>query len=267
MNRVFRLGAVLLACVLGGAALDVSTLKPQGYVSDFAGVVDGATREALEQYCKQVEAATGAQVALVTVRTLEGEPIEDFANNLYRHWGIGKKETDEGILLLLAVDDRKSRLEVGYGLEPYIPDGFAGSVLREMRPALRAGHYGEAMLAAAQTIGSRIAEAKGAQIGPIPGAERRQPVSAPVPWGTLIGLLVLFLWLAAVGGRSRYRRRGVVRSSDLLTGILAGHLLGRGGGGGYRGRSSGGFGGFDSFGGFGGFGGGSSGGGGASSSW
>jgi uncharacterized protein len=266
MDRLMRLAIALLACAVTAAALDLSALKPQGYVSDFAGVVDAGAREALERYLKQVESATGAQIALVTLRTLDGEPIEDAANRLFRQWGIGKKETNEGILLLLVIEERKSRLEVGYGLEPYIPDGFAGSVLREMRPALRAGRYGEALLAAAQAIGSRIAQAKGVELGAAPGAERRQPVSEPVPWGPLIGLLVLFLWLAAVGGRSHYRRRGGVSGGDLLTGILVGNLLGRGAGG-YRGRTSGGFGGFDSSGGFGGFGGGDSGGGGASSSW
>lgn len=266
MKRLVRVTAALLAGAVFAAALDLAALKPQGYVSDFAGVVDAAAREALERYLKQLESATGAQIALVTLQTLDGEPIEDVANALFRQWGVGKKETNEGILLLLAIEDRKSRLEVGYGLEPYIPDGFAGSVLREMRPALRAGRYGEALLAAAQTIGTRIAQAKGVAIEPPAGVERRQPVSEPVPWGPLIGLLVLFLWLAAVGGRSHLRRRGLVGGGDLLTGILVGNLLGRGSIG-YRGRSSGGFGGFDSAGGFGGFGGGDSGGGGASSSW
>ncbi len=266
MQRLGRLATALVACAITAAALDTAALKPQGYVSDFAGVVDAEARGALERYLKQVESATGAQIALVTLRTLEGEPIEDVANALFRQWGIGKKETNEGVLLLLVIEDRKSRLEVGYGLEPYIPDGFTGSILREMRPALRAGRYGEALLAAAETVGSRIAQAKGVEIQPAPRAERRRSVSEPVPWGPLIGLLVLFLWLAAVGGRRRYRSPGLARGGDLLTGILVGNLLSRGSIG-YRGRSSGGFGSFDSSGGFGGFGGGDSGGGGASSSW
>lgn len=266
MKRLVRVATAFLAGAVLAAALDLASLKPQGYLSDFAGVVDAGSREALERYLKQVESVTGAQIALVTLKTLDGEPIEDVANALFRQWGVGQKETNEGILMLLAIEDRKSRLEVGYGLEPYIPDGFAGSVLREMRPALRAGRYGEALLAAAQTIGTRIAQAKGVEIAPAPGAERRQPVSEPIPWVPLIGLLVLFVWLAAVGGRSHLRRRGAVGGGDLLTGILVGNLLGRGSIG-YRGRSSGGFGGFDSAGGFGGFGGGDSGGGGASSSW
>ena len=103
-------------------AVDWKALKPQGYVSDFAGVIDAQSKAALEQYCATVERATGAQMALVTIRTLEREPIEDVANTLYRAWGIGQKGKNEGILLLLVIQDRRSRLEVGYGLEPILPD-------------------------------------------------------------------------------------------------------------------------------------------------
>ena len=266
MSRLWRLPVAYLACVSSSPALDLSSLKPQGYVSDFAGVVDTASREALERYAKQLEATTGVQLAFVTLRSLEGEPIEDVANELFRRWGVGRKETNEGLLLLLAIEDRKSRLEVGYGLEPHLPDGFAGSLLRQMRPALRAGDYGAAMFEAAEAIGSRVAAAKGVSIQPATGAPRRQAPEEAPPWAVLIGLVALMVWLTVVGGRSHYRRRGVVRGTDLVSAILLTHLSGRGMGG-YRGRSSGGFGGFDSFDRFGGFGGGDSGGGGASSSW
>ena len=73
---------------------------------------------------------------------------------------MGQKGKNEGILLLLSIEDRRSRLEVGYGLEPILPDGLSGSILRQMRPALRQGDYGDAMLAAAETIGDTIAQAK-----------------------------------------------------------------------------------------------------------
>src|SRR5260221_9811115 len=99
-------------------------------------------------------------MALVTTRKLEGEPIEVVANSIFRAWGVGHKGKNDGIMLLLAVGDRRSRLEVGYELEPILPDGFAGSILREMRPALSQRQYGEAMMAAAQAIGSALAQAK-----------------------------------------------------------------------------------------------------------
>jgi uncharacterized protein len=241
--------------------VDFSALKPQGHVSDFAGVVDRNLRADLERYCASVEASTGAEMALVTLPTLAGEPVEDVANLLYRKWGIGKKETDEGILLLLVIQDRRSRLEVGYGLEPYIPDGYAGSLLRQMRPALSAGRYGEAMAVAAQTIGARIAEAKGVAIEQAPASGHRTPSKQPAPWGSLLGGLVMLFWLFGMG-RGRRGRSG--RGGGLLAGMLLGNLLGRGM---YGGRSGGGFGGFDSFDSFGGFGGGDSGGGGASGGW
>src|ERR1700732_1993009 len=107
---------------------------------------------------------TGAQLAVVLVPTLDGEPIEDVAVRLFKEWGIGKKGKDEGILILLAIKDRKQRAEIGYGLEGDIPDGFAGSVVRGIRPILAQGNYAGALLAAAQQFGSRIAQAKGVQI-------------------------------------------------------------------------------------------------------
>jgi uncharacterized protein len=249
--------AVVFACLLGGAqAFDYAALKPQGYVSDFSKVLDAASRSQLEQYCARVEQLTGAQMALVTIPTLEGEPIEDVANSLFRKWGIGKKGQDNGILLLLVTNDRRMRLEVGYGLEPIIPDGFAGDVLREMRPALRSSQYGEAMLAAAQVIGSRIASAKGVNIDqPLQRRISHRESTNPAPF--VFGVLFL-LFLLSIAARGR-------GAGGCLNALLLGNLLG---GGGFGGSSGGGFGGGDSGGGgFGGFGGGDSGGGGASGSW
>src|SRR5437868_11786311 len=119
MNHSVRRFIVLLLVATAAFAIDLSTLKPQGYVSDFANVVRPESRAELERYCTQVEHATGAEVAMVTIETLDGEPIEDIANNLYRQWGIGKKGKDEGLLLLLVIKDHRSRLEIGRGLEPY----------------------------------------------------------------------------------------------------------------------------------------------------
>lgn len=254
---------VCLAAAAWGA--DFASLKPEGFVNDFAGVVDPASRTEIERYCTAVQAKTGVQIAIVTIDTLSGEPIEDVANALFSKWGVGKKGTDEGLLLLLATRDRRMRLEVGYGLEPVIPDGYAGSLLRAMSPALKEGRYGEALSEAVQTIGSRIATAKGVQIDTeLPRPVRRsRPSSFPGPL-ILFGAFLLFWLLAGMGGG---RGPGGGRRSsgmNLLTGMLLGNLLGRGLGGG---RGGGGFGGFDSGGGFGGFGGGGSGGGGASGSW
>jgi uncharacterized protein len=256
---------LLAACPL--TALDYRTLQPLGgYVSDFALVIDGDSKTKLEQYAAALERSTGVQVAFVTIKTLEGEPIEDFANGLYRHWGIGKKGKDEGLLLLLAIGERQHRLEVGRGLEPIITDGTSGEVLRAMRPALRGGAYGVAMVEAAHTLGQRISQSKGVAIEPI--ARRpmpRQPQGGGgdggIPFPLLIfGLIALLFLFGGGGGRGGRRRR-------FGGPVFFPFPIGMGRGGGYYGSSSGGFGGYDSGGGFGGFGGGDSGGGGASSSW
>jgi uncharacterized protein len=191
--------------------------------------------------------------------------VEDVANTIYRGWGVGRKGKDEGVMLLLAVAERRSRLEVGYGLEPLIPDGYAGSVLREMRPALREQQYGEALLAAAHTLGEKIASAKGVSLETAPPRRRiRREPADEIPWPMLLGAIVMLLFL--LGGGSRGGRRGRYRGragGGFLPGLLVGSMMGRSWGG----TSHGGFGGYDSGGGFGGFGGGDSGGGGASSNW
>jgi len=237
-------------------ALDITKLKPQGYVSDFSHVLSAPAREQLEAYCARVEQAASVQMAIVTLDTLDGQPIEDVSNALYRQWGVGKKGKDEGILLLIAIKDHKDRIEVGYGLEPILPDGFVGSVLREARPLLRQGAYGPALFAAAEGMGSRIAGAKGVALNFSLRPQRRAAQPQPrIPWLPIVIGLAILLFLMRRGG-----------GGGFWTGLILGNLLGgRGGWGG------GGFGGYDSRGGggggFGGFGGGDSGGGGASSDW
>jgi uncharacterized protein len=266
MKSPLRLAAVLLCVALPAFAVDWKALKPQGYVSDFAGVIDAQNRAAIDAYAASVEKATGAQLAFVTVRSLEGEPIEDVANDLFHDWGIGKKGEDNGALVLLAIADRKSRLEVGGGLGGAVPDGMAGLLLDDMRPALRQEQFGQAFLAAAVRLGTTIARSMGKTI-PAPEVEYRVPRTPQdnVPWG-FIFIGIFFLLMLLRGGSNR--RGGPGGGSGFWTGLLLGSILNsrRGGYGG----GGGGFGGFDSGGsggGFGGFGGGDSGGGGASSGW
>jgi uncharacterized protein len=261
-----RLVAGAAICVGIASAADFAALRPEGHVSDFARVLDPASKTRLEQYCRSVERQTGAEIALVTIPTLDGEPIEDVANVLFRKWGVGKKSDtpqgarDQGILLLLAIQDRRSRLEVGYGLEAIIPDGMAGSLLREMRPALSERRYGDALSMAADSIGSRIAQASGVTLDQTPPqrSERAPAVEPAVPIASILGILLFMGVLAGL------RRRGYHGGSGFLLGVILGNLLSRST---YTGRGGGGFGGYDSGDTFGGFGGGDSGGGGASSSW
>jgi uncharacterized protein len=133
LRNLFR--ATVLLCLWAATvwAVDYTAQKPAGYVSDFAGVVDEASHQRLEAYCASLEQTTGVQLAIVTVPSLDGEPVDQVANDLFRKWGIGQKGKDNGALLLLAIADRRSRLELGYGLEPAITDGLAGDVLRSMQ--------------------------------------------------------------------------------------------------------------------------------------
>jgi uncharacterized protein len=260
MSRATRALLPALALVSSLFGLDLDKLKPQGYVSDFAHVLDPSSRAQLEAYAGRVEQATGVQMAIVTLDSLDSQPIEDVSNSLYRKWGVGKRGKDEGILLLLAVQDHRDRVEVGYGLEPILPDGFDGSVLRQARPLLQQGAYGQALFAAAEEMGSRIAQAKGVALNfSLRPRMRRVQQRPSIPWPVVVIGIVLLLLLMRRGGGG----------GGFLAGMILGNLLGRGGGGGWGG---GGFGGYDSGsggggGGFGGFGGGDSGGGGASGSW
>jgi uncharacterized protein len=251
--------AALFGLLATATAADFGALKPQDYLSDFAGVVDAGAARQINAYCARVEQTTGAQIALVVLPGLQGEPIEDVANLLYRKWGVGQKKTNEGVLVLLSIGDRRTRMEVGYGLEPILPDGSAGALLRDMRPALREANYGAAMAAAAVSLGEKIAASKGVSLGDAPVRPRRRPArSLPISPLMIVGGVVLLLLL--LGGR---RGGGGGGGGGFLAGMFLGNLMSGGG----RGNSGGGFGGYDSGDGFGGFGGGDSGGGGASSDW
>jgi len=250
-----RLAGVLV-CLATAAGADWRALKPEGYVSDFARVVDEGSKRQLETYLAAVERQTGAQIALVTVRTLDGDPIEDAANTLFRAWGVGQKGVNNGVLLLLAVQERHSRLEIGYEIEPLVPDSLAGPILDEMRPALRQQQYGEAFLAAAQKVGSTIAQAKGVTIDTTLRRRIVRRQSESIPWPVVgFGAVMLLLFASRMGGS---RRRGYGGFPIFLPPF---------GGGSGRSSGGGGFGGYDSGDSFGGFGGGDSGGGGASSDW
>jgi len=263
--------ALLLFLSTVAHAEKTDPLKPQGYVSDFAGVLSQAGKAQITALCGEVEQKTHAQIAVVTVKTLDGQPIEDFANTLFEKWGIGPKKSGHGVLILIVVDDRKSRIEVGYGLEPILPDGKVGSFLREAAPPLRENDYDGALLFVARRVADVIAADRGVTLaGSAPLPARRAPQQDT---GWSIGQILLLLFIIFVvysvmkgsggSGGSRYTRGG---GSGWWVGPVIGSTMGGGrggwGGGGFGGGGFGGGGG-----GFGGFGGGSSGGGGASGSW
>jgi len=121
--------------------------KPSGPINDFARLLDAPTIEQLKTLSADVEAETSAEIAVVTVTSLDGMSVEDYANRLFHEWGIGPKATDNGVLILVAPSERKIRIEVGYGLEGVLPDGLAGQIIREeFTPKFKEGDYTQGIL-------------------------------------------------------------------------------------------------------------------------
>lgn len=266
LARAALLFTLSTALAVPGCALDIKSLKPQGYLSDFSHVVDTASRAQVEAYSAAVEKATGAQMSFITLPSLDGDPIEDVSIDLFRQFGVGQKGKDNGVQLLLVTGDHRSRLEVGNGLEATLPDGLDGQILVDMRPQLQAGNYGAAILLAARRIGETVAQAQGVHIDAarpaVPAPEPAPATETQIPWHLIfVGIVILF-FLFRRGTRGGPRGGGGV--GGFLPGLLLGSMMGGGGG---RGGGFGGFSGGGSSGGFGGFGGGDAGGGGASSGW
>jgi uncharacterized protein len=239
--------------------------KPTGYVSDFAHVLSPGAVASIDQLASQLDhSQTNAQLAVVTVRNLDGEDASDWANALENKWHMGKKGSDRGVLVLLAVDDHKRRIDVGYGLEGILPDGKLGDIGREMVPLLRARDFDGAVTGAVSEIAHVIAADANVSLDdqgptqPVPHAARRAHRGFP-----LGGIIFLLIILAFFGG-SRFL--ALLFGWNLLTGGFRGGGWG-GGGGGWGGGGFGGGGGGGGDSGFGGFGGGDFGGGGAGGDW
>jgi uncharacterized protein len=246
---------LLLTSALLAAAEPVSQLHPTGYVNDFARVLDSNTIAQIDNVCQQIDQKAKAQIAVVTIKSLDGSPVEDYAVDLFKTWGIGSKSTNRGVMILLAVQDHQYRVEVGYGLEPILPDGKVGGFGREAVPLLKQNDFNGAVSLLSARVADVIAKDAGIQLtGPQPEAPApsEEPSAGPSKGGIILGVIILLIVLL-----TPLRR--------VLFWFL---LFGGGGGFGGGGRSGWGGGGFGGGGGgFGGFGGGMSGGGGASGSW
>jgi uncharacterized protein len=140
----------------GGPKLNVP--RPTGYVDDFANVVDSATKARLTALCTELDRKTNTQIAVVTIRTLSGSSVENYALHLFNEWGIGHKEDNRGLLILVSPSDRKYRIEVGRGFETLFPKSRAATIGAQMIPDLKGEHYGQALLRCTQTLASIIAQ-------------------------------------------------------------------------------------------------------------
>jgi uncharacterized protein len=152
-GRSHRLLAAL-AIVLTFAVRAFAALPEHaGYVTDLASVLDDATKAQLTALLSGIEQETTAEVAVVTVTSLEGTTVEDYANRLFKQWGIGKKGKDNGVLILVAPGERKIRIEVGYGIEPVLPDGLAGNIIRNQAlPEFRKGDFAGGIMAVVESV-------------------------------------------------------------------------------------------------------------------
>ena len=118
--------------LIGAVMLAAQTLpKPAGRIADLANVIDAATEADLDRRLDELEQKTTAEIAVVTVTSLEGMPVEDYAVRLFKEWGIGQAKSDNGVLVVVAPNEREMRIEVGYGLESVMPDGLAGEIIRD----------------------------------------------------------------------------------------------------------------------------------------
>jgi uncharacterized protein len=278
MKRTLRWLTIVVLMVAAGRGLPGESVAglpaPTGYVNDFAGVLTPETKQSLEELCTEVDQKAHAQIAVVTVQKLEADPmkgmsadqmpapsIEEFTTALEDKWKVGAKGTDRGVLVIVSLDPRKYRIEVGYGLEGILPDGKVGDIGREMQPYLHTNDYNQAIALGVRGISQVIATDAVVTLAGMDGSEAparvtysSQPQMQVNPVQALIFAVIV---LVVIGVLIRTGHIGLL--FFLLFSLLGG---GRGGGGFGGGDNEGGGGG-----GFGGFGGGGSGGGGAGGSF
>ncbi len=239
LRNIFLTAAVLFL-PLTAAALDVP--KATGYVNDQAGLLNPTTRLKIEHFLERFEKSDSTEISVLTIPSLEGESLEEYAIKVAEQWGIGQKGKDNGALLLVAKAERKVRIEVGYGLEGRLTDLLSGRIIRdEITPRFKQGDFDGGIVAGVASMAEAVR-------GEYQGTGSTGQKKKRNPWGMLALLLFLGPGMMLLGGGRRSHRR----SSFWIGGPPFG------GGGGFGGGSSGGFGGF---------GGGGFGGGGSSGSW
>ncbi|PLV56034.1 YgcG family protein [Thermotoga sp. SG1] len=231
MRRILFL--ILIALFVLSFSVEFPEPTPYKYVNDYVGVLDSETVEKIVAVGKELEKKTTAQIVVVVVPSLSGLTVEEYANRLFREWGIGQKEKNNGVLLLVAMQDRKVRIEVGYGLEGAIPDGKAGRILDEyVIPYFKEGEYNKGIYYGYLAIVREVAREYGVEItGTSDLPERGTDINGL----SIIIIVVAFIIFSSIMGRGRYWYRG-----PRFPGGFGGPRGGSGGSGGFGGGSSGG---------------------------
>jgi len=221
-------------------AVDWKSLRQQGCVSDFAGVIDSGSKSQLENYCAAVDRATGFQIVLVTLPSLEGEPVDDVAQTIFAAWRDPAKAPDRRFMLLLAIRNRMHWVTAGGGLPPGPLRSLPSRVLREIRPALRRRDYNEVFRAAAQTAGEAAAQSANARIDARLPRRWRWTLVEAISWPAVGGAVLILAWLFCAGAPRGY---GGFAGRGLLPSLLRRRSMRRST---WGSRGSGGFGGYDS---------------------
>lgn len=217
-----RAALVVLVLILSAGALVALAAFPKatGYVNDFANLLDAAARDSLDQLLKQVERETAAEIVFVSVTSLDGMSEEEYANKLFKAWGIGKKKEDNGVLVLVAPTERAMKIEVGYGLEGVLPDGLAGEIIRaQFTPRFKENDYPGGVRAGMRRIADIV------RANQVLTAEERERIDHPPveqgPAWVLIPFLGIFVALGAfaMGLGVRTKTVGPILFGALFCGI------------------------------------------------
>ena len=176
MKLILRLAIWIAAAASLLCAEPIASLHATNYVNDFAGVLDASTEARLNDLCRQVDEKAKAQIAVAVVKSTDGQEVFDYGVALYQAWGIGKKGSDRGVLILLATQDHKYWIHTGYGLEGILPDGKVGGFGREAVPLLRSGDYDGAVTLMTSRVAEVIAQDAGVTLE---GLQAQQTPRAP----------------------------------------------------------------------------------------
>jgi len=235
--------AIAVWCAAGCRAVDWKSYPKHGCVNDFAGVMDPGTKSQLETYCSAVDRATGVQIVLASIPSVEGEPLRDVAESIFQNWHESAKapsrfgEPDRRVMLLLVPGDRRQWIVAGSGIQN---PALSNRVLREIRPALRRLDYNEAFRAAADTIGEAAAASAHVRLAAHLPRTLRWTMLESISWPAVIGACVIvtvLFWFGAPAGYGGFAARGMIPL------LIRRHAMRRST---WGSRGNGGFGGYDS---------------------
>ncbi len=197
MNRktpILLLACLLLLCARSAAKEDVPH-APTGWVNDYAGVIPDEFRQKLTGLIREVEQKTSAEIAVVAVESIAPYDENSYARMIFDTWKIGKKGKDNGVLILLAVKERRWRIEAGYGIEGILPDGLCGQIGRAaMVPYFKEGKYGEGLYSGTAALAALIAKDSGVTLDSLAGLKVSGPTDGNAPHDAS-GMFIFYLFL------------------------------------------------------------------------